>query len=207
MNNKKNIPSPRQSRHPHDRWVLVESTFTPRFVSRLPISTEDRLVFLFSLDYSPRWNRKFSCEGMEKTELKGWTGWVIFPLQHAFLFVLDVAKSRNEGNYSSGILVYCYFMPYFIYRRDRIPAIQNLVATACLIKSIRLNYDSQILFWSSYIKTSCTKKLLFLRTPFQHGWIDRTKSINARFKKSRKWISRVLKSSFLFHYCLLEHVN
>lgn len=142
-----------------------------------------------------------------KTELKGWTGWVIFPLQHAFLFVLDVAKSRNEGNYSSGILVYCYFMPYFIYRRDRIPAIQNLVATACLIKSIRLNHDSQILFWSSYIKTSCTKKLLFLRTPFQHGWIDRTKSINARFKKSRKWISRVLKSSFLFHYCLLEHVN
>lgn len=181
MNNKKNIPSPRQSHHPHDRWVLVESTFTPRFVSRLPTSTEDRLV-LFSLDYSPRWNRKFSCL---LASLKGEQGGSSFPCNTLSIVLDKVAKSRHEGNYSSGILVYCYFMPYFIYRRDRIPAIQNLASIACLIKSIRLNYNSQILFCSSYIKTSCKK--CCLRTHFSAGEsIERNQSasFNARFKKS-----------------------
>lgn len=181
MNNKKNIPSPRQSHHRHDRWVLVESTFTPRFVSRLPTSTEDRLV-LFSLDYSPRWNRKFSCL---LASLKGEQGGSSFPCNTLSIVLDKVAKSRHEGNYSSGILVYCYFMPYFIYRRDRIPAIQNLASIACLIKSIRLNYNSQILFCSSYIKTSCKK--CCLRTHFSAGEsIERNQSpsFNARFKKS-----------------------
>lgn len=183
MNNKKNIPSPRQSHHPHDRWVLVESTFTPRFVSRLPTSTEDRLV-LFSLDYSMESEIFLPSRELEWS-LKGEQGGSSFPCNTLSIVLDKVAKSRHEGNYSSGILVYCYFMPYFIYRRDRIPAIQNLASIACLIKSIRLNYNSQILFCSSYIKTSCKK--CCLRTHFSAGEsIERNQSpsFNARFKKS-----------------------
>lgn len=176
----KKIFHPRGNRiiHTIDEYLLNQLS--------LPVSFQDyrlpRKIAWFYFHSIIRWNRKFSCL---LASLKGEQGGSSFPCNTLSIVLDKVAKSRHEGNYSSGILVYCYFMPYFIYRRDRIPAIQNLASIACLIKSIRLNYNSQILFCSSYIKTSCKK--CCLRTHFSAGEsIERNQSasFNARFKKS-----------------------
>lgn len=153
MNNKKKrkkkIFHPKQLHHhrlPHDRWVLVEWTFTPpspRFFSEITTTSREDRPVLFSLNYSPG-NRNFLASSSflsttnGKRELKGWIelGPSFFhPLQDVSIrsyLRYKVRKATKEITRrvlsSPSIVISCHF--YLSSRSNSKP--RQSLAIACL---------------------------------------------------------------------------
>lgn len=188
---KKKIFHPKQLHHhrlPHDRWVLVEWTFTPPslpspFLFRNYHDFQGRSSGFIFTQLFPR-ESEFSCllvvsvhDERKKGALRVNRAWAIFLPSvarrfHSFLLTLQ-SKKGNEGNYSSCAVFafYCYFMPLLFIVTIEFKT--SAKSRNCLF-IIDSTYDSQILFSSSF-KTSCKK--VFANGLESEAWINCTKSL------------------------------